>query len=76
MGGATRIARDELATELGKCCFPDINFKAFIDSIPKASLPPTLVKSPPDIAMDSKKLEEVTGIKATGIADFIQEIYQ
>lgn len=69
MGGADRVSRLDLAEAVAKHCGLETSCAK---GVARSSLPPGPVVSPPDISMDSSKLEETTGIKMLGLTDMIQ----
>ena len=69
MGGADRVSRLDFAETVAKHCGLQTSCAK---GVARSSLPPGPVASPPDISMDSSKLEEATGIKMLGLADMIQ----
>ena len=69
MGGADRVSRLDFAEAVAKHSGLQTSCAK---GVARSSLPPGPVASPPDISMDSSKLEEATGIKMLGLADMIQ----
>lgn len=69
MGGADRVSRLDFAEAVAKHRGLDTSCAK---GVARSSLPPGPVASPPDISMDSSKLEETTGIEMLGLADMIQ----
>ena len=69
MGGADRVSRLDFAEAVAKHCGLETTCAK---GVARSSLPPGPVASPPDISMDSSKLEQATGIKMLGLADIIK----
>ena len=76
MGGPRRVSRFDLASAVGKACFPDRSneeITTVVKAVAKSSLPVGKVKSPPDISMCSSKLQDTTQIEATDFQVFVGE---
>ena len=70
MGGAERVSRLDFAEAVAKHCGLDT---ACAKGVARSSLSnPGPVASPPDISMDTSKLEEAVGIKMRGLADMLE----
>ena len=70
MGGAERVSRLDFAEAVAKHCGLDT---ACAKGVARSSLPnPGPVASPPDISMDTSKLEKAVGIKMRGLAEMLE----
>jgi len=81
MGGKDKVSRFEIAQMVAEVCGLD---KAYCNAIEKTTSPISsqslnpehiIVKSPPDIAMNSTKLEKLTGISMLGLKDMVDCIF-
>ena len=70
MGGADRVSRWDFAKAVAKRCGLEI---ACAKGMARSSLPPGPVASPPDISINSSKLEKAAGFKMFGLAEMLQD---
>lgn len=69
MGGPERLSRVDIALSVARWRgYPEERVKA----VARSSLPPSSTASPPDIAMDSRRLAAVSGIAMTPLDEMVR----